>query len=104
MTKVKPCPQCKEVPIIGYCCGEHFVMTLKAPVGACVCSSFTEMHSSEETEIKAWNKHVEEMLTEVFEQVAEKGIEPVLTKSNIQDLYKKHCGDIKKRKAKKNEN
>ena len=50
------------------------------------------------------NKHVEEMLTEVFEQVAEKGIEPVLTKSNIQDLYKKHCGDIKKRKAKKNEN
>lgn len=64
MTEVKPCPQCKEVPIIGYCCGEHFVMPLKAPVGACVCSSFTEMHSSEETEIKAWNKHVEEMVGE----------------------------------------
>ena len=50
------------------------------------------------------NKHVEEMLTEVFEQVAEKGIEPVLTKKNIQGLYEKYCGDIKKRKAKKNEN
>lgn len=37
------------------------------------------------------NKHVEEMLTEVFEQVAEKGIEPVLTKANIKALYKKHC-------------
>ena len=40
------------------------------------------------------NKHTEEMLTEVFEQVAEKGIKPVLTKSNIKALYKKHCGKI----------
>lgn len=37
------------------------------------------------------NKHIEEMLTEVFEQVAQKGIKPVLTKSNIKALYKKHC-------------
>ena len=28
------------------------------------------------------------MLTEVFEQVAEKGIKPVLTKTNIKALYK----------------
>lgn len=37
------------------------------------------------------NKHVEEMITEVFEQVAERGIEPVLTKNNIRSLYNKHC-------------
>ncbi len=42
------------------------------------------------------NKHVEEMLTEVFKQVAERGIEAVLTKENIQSLYIKHCGEIKK--------
>ena len=41
------------------------------------------------------NKHVEEMLTEVFQQVAEKGINPVFTRENIQNLYKKHCGEIK---------
>lgn len=53
------------------------------------------------SQIKYWNKtkkiiqinkNVEELLTEVFEQVAEKGIEPVLTKTNIKELYKKHCG------------
>ena len=37
------------------------------------------------------NKNIEEMLTEVFEQVAEKGIKPVLTKANIKGLYQKHC-------------
>ena len=37
------------------------------------------------------NKKLEEMLTEVFEQVAEKGINQALTKANIRNLYKKHC-------------
>ena len=46
---------------------------------------------NKEKKITQLNKHVEEMLTEVFEQVAEKGIKPVLTKSNIRILYKKHC-------------
>jgi len=41
------------------------------------------------------NKHIEEMLTEVFEQVAEIGLEPVLTKANIRGLYKKHCENKK---------
>ncbi len=41
------------------------------------------------------NKHLEEMLTELFEQIAIEGIEPVLNKKNIKALYKKHCGDIK---------
>ena len=44
----------------------------------------------EKTKIEV-NKHVEEMLTEVFEQVSQKGIQPVLTKMNIKSLYKKHC-------------
>lgn len=52
------------------------------------------------SQIEYWNKekkrieinpHIESMLTEVFEQIAEKGIEPVITKKNIQALYKKHC-------------
>lgn len=54
------------------------------------------------SEIKYWNiektkievnKHIEDMLTEVFEQVAEKGIEPVLIKKNIKALYNKHCNN-----------
>ncbi len=60
---------------------------------------------SNSSEIEYWNKaklklqinkHVEEMLTEVFEQVAGKGIKPVLTKSNIKALYKKHCENYNK--------
>jgi len=61
---------------------------------------------TKDAELKYWNrerkviqvnKHVEDMLTEVFEQVAEKGIEPVLTKQNIKSLYKKHCENINER-------
>lgn len=57
--ELKPCPQCKEVPKIGYVCGEYFILPNSKPVGTCVCSSFTEMHSSEEQEIEAWNRSVE---------------------------------------------
>lgn len=55
---LKACPQCHEVPEIGYCCGEYFIFHPSKIVGMCFCSSFTEMHSSEETEIKAWNRRV----------------------------------------------
>ncbi len=48
----------------------------------------------EKTEIQV-NKHIEDFITEVLEQVAEQGIEPVLTKTNIKNLYKKHCENIK---------
>ena len=37
------------------------------------------------------NKNIEEMLTEVFTQVAENGINATLKKKNIKALYKKHC-------------
>ena len=50
--------------------------------------------------IEYWNKEklknkvndkISAMLTEVFEQVADRGINPVLTRKNIKALYKKHC-------------
>lgn len=37
------------------------------------------------------NKKVSDMLTEVFEQVAEYGIDKVVTKKNLKELYKKYC-------------
>lgn len=59
MPELKPCPQCKEVPTIGYACGEYFIMpTPKAGV-SCLCKSFNEMHSSKELEIEAWNRRVD---------------------------------------------
>lgn len=57
--ELKPCPQCGEVPMIGYACGEYFILPVSKTVGTCVCSSFTEMHSNEEREIEAWNNRVE---------------------------------------------
>lgn len=56
MLDLKPCPQCGEVPEIGYACGEYFILSISRAVGACVCSSFAEMHSTKEQEIEAWNK------------------------------------------------
>ena len=55
MADILPCPKCGEVPLIGYACGEYFVLPLSKPVGTCICSSFYEMHASEEQEIEAWN-------------------------------------------------
>ena len=57
--KVKACPECGEVPMIGYCCGEYFVFHPSKVVGTCICASFSEMHSSEQQEIDAWNRRVE---------------------------------------------
>lgn len=59
MAELKPCPQCGEVPEIGYACGEYFILQISREVGACVCSSFTEMHTSKEQEIEAWNRKAE---------------------------------------------
>ena len=39
------------------------------------------------------NENVANMLTEVFTQISEKGINPVMTRKNIKALYKKHCID-----------
>ena len=41
------------------------------------------------------NEHISNMLTEVFEQVAENGINRTLKKKNIKALYKKHCEGVK---------
>lgn len=59
MTELKPCSQCGETPILGYACGEYFILSLSKAIGTCVCSSFNEMHSSEEQEIDCWNRRVD---------------------------------------------
>ncbi len=42
-------------------------------------------------EFEPINKKVSDMLTEVFEQVAEYGIDKIVTKKNLKELYKKYC-------------
>lgn len=39
------------------------------------------------------NDKIANMLTEVFTQISEKGINPVMKKKNIKSLYKKYCID-----------
>lgn len=60
MVELLSCPECGDVPEIGYACGEYFIMSSIHPVGECFCSDFVEMHSSEELEIDVWNKAVTE--------------------------------------------
>lgn len=50
-----PCPQCGEVPMMSYCCGEYFIFKENS---TCFCASFTEVHSSMKSEVEAWNKAV----------------------------------------------
>lgn len=55
---------------------------------------------TKEYELQYWNREKDEILineklkdliTDFMEQVAEKGIDPVLTKANVKQLYKKYC-------------
>ncbi len=55
-----PCPDCGDIPEIGYACGEYFIMSAVHPVGECFCGTFCEMHSGEEREVECWNKAVRE--------------------------------------------
>ena len=57
--KLKRCPVCKKIPKLGYCCGEYFVHG-EDPDCLCCGTAFTEMHSSEEREIDAWNRRAKE--------------------------------------------
>lgn len=58
-TELKPCPQCGEIPMLGYACGEYFIFHPSKCVGTCFCSSFCEMHSSKKLEIEAWNRRAD---------------------------------------------
>ena len=60
------------------------------------------------SQLEYWNKekkkvqmniHMEEMLTEIFENLAEQGIEEFLNKENIRAAYKKHCENIQKQET-----
>lgn len=62
ISEMAPCPQCGEVPITSYACGEYFVFSISDSTGACFCSRFTEMHASKKSEVKAWNKAVSKYL------------------------------------------
>lgn len=64
MAELKPCPKCGRKPLLGYACGEYFIV---GQVGGCgVCDMFGEMHASREQEVKAWNRRVKMTLTEMF--------------------------------------
>ena len=49
------CPVCGVPPHMGYCCGEHFIYGANPDCPYCG-TAFTEMHTNEQEEIKAWNR------------------------------------------------
>ena len=56
MAELRPCPKCGRRPLLGYACGEYFIV---GQVGGCgVCDMFGEMHASREQEVEAWNRRV----------------------------------------------
>ena len=57
MLELKPCPQCGKKVLIVYACGEYFIFSREKT--DCACNNFTEMHSSMNQEVEAWNKFCE---------------------------------------------
>lgn len=60
MNELKPCPVCGQVPEIGYACGEYFIVSEDEYCTGCGIDAFTEMHASEEAEIEACNRSVDD--------------------------------------------
>ena len=56
--QLKPCPVCKKIPRLGYCCGEYFIAGDDPDCPGCG-TAFAEMHSSPQLEIDAWNRRAD---------------------------------------------
>ncbi len=82
MAEIKPCPKCGETPIVGYACGEFFIMPLSQPLFMCPCSSFISMHSSEEREIDEWNEYVERWKSNKMNEILQMAIDENKTLKN----------------------
>ena len=54
MIELKQCPKCGRRPLLGYACGEYFIVGQVEGCG--VCDTFGEMHASREQEAEAWNR------------------------------------------------
>lgn len=53
--RLRPCPRCRKPPHLGYCCGEYFISGDDPNCPYCG-TAFSEMHSSIDMEINAWNR------------------------------------------------
>ena len=56
---LKACPRCGRPPHLDYCCGEYFIHGDDPECPYCG-TAFSEMHSSIDMEIDAWNRRVED--------------------------------------------
>lgn len=59
MSKLKPCPQCGHIPLIGFAYGGYFVFSLDKIAGMCVCSSLCERYESKKLAEEAWNRRAD---------------------------------------------
>ena len=57
MIELKQCPKCGRRPLLGYACGEYFIVGQVEGCG--VCDTFGEMHASIEQEAEAWNRRAD---------------------------------------------
>ena len=55
MIELKSCPKCGLTPLLGYACGEFFIV---GNIDCPMCWEFNEMHTSKEQEVEAWNGRV----------------------------------------------
>lgn len=99
MAEIKPCPQCGETPIVGYACGDYFIMPLSKPLFMCACSSFVPMHASEEREIEEWNKYVERWKSNKMNEILQMALDENKTlKNEIEKLKAENDALLKENK------
>lgn len=55
LKRINACPVCKNVPKLGYACGEYFIAGTDGNCTGCGTNGFGVMHSSPDLEIEEWN-------------------------------------------------
>ena len=61
MERIRACPVCECVPMLGYCCGEYFIYgTGEKDCAGCGEIGFLTMHTDPNLEIEEWNRWCEE--------------------------------------------
>lgn len=68
--ELNPCPKCGRRPLLGYACGEYFIVS---QVEECVvCNNFREMHATKEQEAEAWNRRTKaEAYADYYQRLAD---------------------------------
>lgn len=57
--KLKPCPRCKERPLLAYTRGKYYIISTDKITGMCLCSSITKAFRTSKAAKREWSRRAD---------------------------------------------